>query len=234
MFRWRVRSNECRCLCVFFARLVARGENNADSRRAYAFRFILTNFFCVFLRFAWERARCCDNVVVTSDARAECAKKTNCCDCAAYTQYACVWDTNVARKRQAIACVPNAAKKRSVDDVNAAEEALQTGFVLSPSMCPCGDGNKCGAASEECDDGKNNGSPTSCCTTQCKRKPDNTVCAMKMSPLSADLTVNFLCDADDVCKSGVCTPTVVPASANLVKCREKKKSKPCCHEHSRF
>ena len=153
---------------------------------------------------------------------AECAKMTNCCTCAALTKYACVWDTNVARKRdveQTAACTPNAARKRNADgtvaddgDANEAHELAKRAIIASPAMCPCGDGNRCAAANEMCDDGKMNGTPQSCCTTSCTPKADGTVCAAKQPPLSASLTANNLCDADDVCRAGVCAPTVVPAS----------------------
>lgn len=135
-----------------------------------------------------------------------------------------MWDTNVARKRgveQVSACVPNAARKRdesgSFDDEAETHELAKRGLVGNASQCPCGDGNKCAAASEQCDDGMLNGTPASCCTTTCTPKPDNTVCGAKAAPLSSTLTANFLCDADDVCKAGVCAPTVVAQSANQVR-----------------
>lgn len=130
-----------------------------------------------------------------------CAGAKTCCDCLGRKingVQACVFD--VARKRQAGACLPAAARKRDVESI--------------VTVCPCGDGERCGA--EQCDEGLRNGKPDSCCDTTCRFVRQGTTCRAADGP----------CDVEDKCpgNAGKC-PDAVADSRTV--CRQSAPGKTC-------
>jgi len=58
--------------------------------------------------------------------------------------------------------------------------------VTVTNLCGNGTIDSCGAAAEQCDDGVNNGTPGSCCTTSCTFKPNGTACTDDGNVCTAD------------------------------------------------
>lgn len=138
-----------------------------------------------------------------------CGQARTCCDCLGKKingVAVCVFD--VARKRQSGACIPAAARRREVFDVEAIADTLD--------KCPCGDGAACGT-DEQCDEGANNGKPGSCCSATCRFVSSGTVCRASAG----------VCDTAESCpgNSGKC-PGDAFASSRTV-CRASAAGKDC-------